>query len=227
MTTETPEMNNDLNNAPADAVNNKAFTEDEVQELIRKRTERERENSRLLHEDNKRLKSKLEELESKMQKGTASDQDMVQLQAAKQAAAQGQAQGYTPEQVKHIVAWEMQQKELGSKLEEAREKDPEFAKLIKDGNKIFAEEVAETAYLPNAPAVVKYLMKDQKSLMALRAAWQEGRSQVMMVLNNLSDRLSTDQEKPAPSQFKPAEQLSDASDDNQNFDEKDYISSKY
>lgn len=219
---------NDYNASSATSTaNSKIFTEDETNELIKKRTERERENSRLLHDENSRLKKRLEDLESKMQKGTASDDDMVQLQTAKQASAQAQAENYTPDQVRHIVDYAMQQKELGGKLEEARDKDPEFAKLLKDGNKLFQEEVNEMAYLPNAPAVVKHLMKDQKSLLALRAAWREGRSSVMMVLNNLSDRLADNQEKPVPSQFKPAEQLSDSSDEDQNFNEKDYISKNY
>jgi hypothetical protein len=229
MQTEIENNQTELTNTGAAPV--KTFTESEVEEMVRRRRERDAEALRLQHEENKRLKAKLEELESKAQKGTATVEEMTQLQTAKDAAAKTQEQGYSPEDVKNIIAWEMQQKELTSKLEEARDKDPEFAKLLKDGNKLFAEEVAETAYLPNAPAVIKLLMKDKKSLDLFRRAamnyQRDGGTAVMMVLNNLSDQLAGTEEKPTPSPFKPAERLSDASDEDQNFDESDYISSKY
>ena len=209
--------------------NVKTFNESEVEEMLKKRRERDAEALRLQHEDNKRLRSRLEELERNAQKGTASDADMMQLQTAKNAVAQGQAQGYSRDEVQNIVAWELQQKQLEDKLYDAKEKDPEFAKLIDENknkqNKLFSEDIALTAYLPNPAAVIKQLMKDDKSLRALRMARSE--SEAMLVLNNLSDRLSGNEEKPAPSQYKPAEPLSDASDEDQNFDEKDYISSKY
>ena len=235
---------------PIDPAAPRTFTESEMEDVIRKRRERDAENLRLQHEENKRLKKEaddlkrqLEELERKAQKGTASDDELGQLQTAKKAAeqavVQGQQQGLTYEQIKSQaiaeVNWEMQQKQLENKMTDAREKDPEFAKLVDANNKIndpntklFHEEVAEMAYLPNAPAVIKQVLKDPKSMAVLKAAFAErSRTSVMMVLNNLSDRLSTNEEKPQPSSFKPAEYLSDATDDDQAFDESSYISSKY
>lgn len=205
----------------------KTFTETEVEELMRKRHERTNENLRLQHEENKRLKSKLEELESKTQKGTATVDDMQQLEAAKTAATQSQAQGLSPEQMQRMVEMGMQHKELENKLIEANQKDPEFARLLKEGNKLSLEEVVETAYLPNAPAVIKQLMKDKKAFALFKASQMEGPVSMMTVLNNLSDKLESTAEKPAASQYKPAEPLSDASDEDQNFDEGDYIKGKY
>jgi hypothetical protein len=220
------------------------------EEVIKKRRERDAETIRLQHEENKRLKKEadelkrqLEDLEKKAQKGTASDDELGQLQTAKKAAeqaiTQGQQQGYTYEQIKSQavaeVEWEMKQKQLESKMMDAREKDPEFAKMVDANNKLtdpnaklFHEEVSEMAYLPNAPAVIKQLLKDPKSMAVLKAAFAErSRTSVMMVLNNLSDRLAGNEAKPQPSSYKPPEYLSDSSDDDQSFDESSYISSKY
>jgi hypothetical protein len=221
-----------LDNAGA---NSKMFTEDEVKAMMEKtvkdRLAREAENTRLQKEENERLKKQLEELHRKADKGTATTDELAQIQTANYTAANAQAQGIPFEQARQMVKQEMQMEEFHSKLEEARDKDPEFAKLLKDGNKLYSEEVDELAYLPNAASVIKHLLKDKKSFELLRTATRnyqrDGGIGFKMVANNLSDKLADTQEKPMPSQFKPAEQLSDASDEDQNFDEKNYISSKY
>lgn len=218
----------------------KVFTQDEVEQLIRDRTEKERVNSRLKNEENEKLKKQLEELESKMQKGTASTEEMQQLETAKQTAAQGQMQGYTPEQVQTMVQAGIEQEKLGNKIQDAYQKDPEFKKLV-DNNKSLTEkhapnglyepEVVAMAHLPNAVAVAKLLMKDPKSMAVFKKAVSnvsyDGGVSAMMVLNNFSDRLSDQQEVAHPSTYEPAAELSDNSDESQSFDLKNYIDSKY
>lgn len=216
------------------STDSKTFSQSEVEKMIKERTDRERENSRLKHEENERLKKELSDLSSKMQKGIATTDEMTQLQTATKAAEQGQQQGYSQEDVQRLVEGAMQQKDLESKLMTAKEKDPEFKKLVEENaktNAVSMDHVLGTAYLPNAVAVVKHLMKDKKSLDLYNAAIanvgvDRGVS-AMMVLNNLSDKLQGSAEKPMESQYKPAEHLSDASDEDQNFDESSYIGSKY
>lgn len=210
--------------------NPKMFSQDEVEQLIRDRTEKERVNSRLKNEENEKLKRQLEDYEAKLQKGTASADEMQQLDTAKQAAAQGQQQGYTAEQVQSFVSMAMEQKQLETKLQDAYEKDPEFKKLVEENKKTGAlsgDEVLATAYLPNSVAVVKHIMKDPKSLAVYKTAQMRSPTEVMMVLNNFSDRLSDKQEVAHASTYEPAAPLSDASDESQAFDLKNYINSKY
>jgi hypothetical protein len=216
------------------------FTQEEVEKLIRDRTEKERVNSRLKSEENEKLKKQLEEYEAKLQKGTATASEIQQLDTAKQAAGNAQMQGFTPEQVQAQVQMAMEQKEMEGKLTDAYQKDPEFKKLVDENKKatearspnaLSIEEVLATAYLPNSIAVVKHLMKDPKSMTvfktALSRAPYDGGINAMMVLNNFSDRLSDKQEMAHPSTYEPAAELSDNSDESQAFDLKNYIDSKY
>lgn len=228
MSAEMPEDN--ITPTP-EAAPEKTYSQAEVERMITERRARDAEQLRLKNEETKQLKARMQELESKMQKGTATTDEMSQLQSAKTTAEHGQQQGYSNEDVQNMVNWEMQKKELGNKLIEAHKKDPEFAKLVKEGNKITEDEAMFTAYLPNGPAVVKHLLKDKKSLDLYRAGLnnygRDGGVLAMQILNNLSDQLDSNKEAAHPSNYTPAPELADASDEDQAFDEANYISSKY
>lgn len=222
----------------APVVAEKTFTQSEVESMIKARTDREREQLRLKHEENERLKSKmqdfetkLQDLQEKVQTGTATTDETQQLQTAKTAAQQGAREGYSEDELKNIVSWEMQKQAFTNKLMDANKKDPEFSKLVKEGQKLEEHEVMGLAYLPNGTAVLKQLLKDPKALAVYRAGIQNAPNDngvaAMTYLNSLSDRIGATTEKPAPSSFQPAEQLSDASDEDQGFDETDYVSKNY
>lgn len=236
MTTE----NLNVTNTTSQQTAKEMFTNDEVEEIVRRRRDRDAENLRNQIEENKKLKGQLEELESKLQKGTASTEEIQQLQTAKETATKGQQQGYTPDQVQGMVQMAMEQKELENKILDAYQKDPEFKKLA-DSNKeltnknapngLYEPEILAMSYLPNAVAVAKHLMKDPKAMSVFKTAlananFDRGVS-AMMVLNDFSDRLGSKQELAHPSAYEPAAQLPEASDETQAFDLKNYINSKY
>ncbi len=227
MTTETETI---VTPEAAPVTNKKMIPEDDVAKMIQERTAREREQTRLKHEENERLKKQLQDLQARMEKGNATPEDMGKLQAAKDAATEGMQQGMTQQQLEQLVESRMQIETLSKKLEDARQKDPEFAKLLEtNAQNLYAEEVAGTAYLDNAPAVIKYLLKDKKSLALYRRALETDRSgvQAMLVLNNLSDLVADKAERPKSSEYEPTPELSDTSNTDQSFDVSKYISSKY
>ena len=214
----------------------KMYTEDDVQRMMKDRLAREesrrKEELSRKEEEAASLKKQLEDLEKKMQQGTATNAEIDKLQAAKGTATQGVQAGYSPEEMQSIVDFELKKKDLTGKLQEAIQKDPEFKKLYEqNGKNIPTNLIMGTSYLPNAVAVVKHLMKDKKSLELYAAAaanaHYDNAVSAMQILNNFSDRLADNHEKPHPSMYEPAPQLADASDEDQNFDESTYIKSKY
>jgi hypothetical protein len=208
---------------------NKLFTEEEASEFVRQRRARDAEALRLKNEEIKRLKSKLENLEKKEEQGRASVDDMQQLVTAKQAIQEGVQKGYTEEELSMHVEMAMKQKELMNQLVDAKEKDQDFSDLWVKGNQLRTEEVMATAYLPNAPAVVKLLLKDKNALDTYRYAQMNSQNDngigVMNVLYNLSQTVENGREKPRPNQYSPATQLKESSSDS--FNISDYVGSKY
>jgi hypothetical protein len=216
------------------------YTNDEVEEMVRRRRERDAENLKKQIEENNKLKSKLEELESKLQKGTASTDEMAQLQTAKDTAMQGQQQGMSPEEVQARVNQALEQKQFETKIKEAYDKDPEFKKLV-DNNKVLNEknapnglyehDILTMSYLPNSVAVAKQLMKDPKAMMVFKTAMArmpiDGGVSAMMVLNDYSDRLGATQETAHASSYEPAKELPETGDESQSFDLTAHINSKY
>ena len=226
--------------ATSPVVNDEMFTKSEVEEMMRRRRERDAENLKKQIQENNELKSRLEELESKLQKGTASTEEMSQLQTAKDTAVQGQQQGLSPEEIQARVNFELQKKDFETKIKEAYDKDPEFKKLV-DNNKTLnqknapnglnEEDVLTLSYLPNSVAVAKHLMKDPKSMMVFKTAMArsqfDGGISVMMVLNDYSDRLGAQQETAHASSYEPATPLPETGDESQSFDILNHINSKY
>jgi hypothetical protein len=233
MTTEQPLIQ------PATTLpNERLFTQEEVTRMSEDRRKRDAEALRLKHEENQRLledkknlETKLQDIEKRMQAGTASTQDMQQYQAAEQGAQKAQQQGVPPEQYAAMVDYGMRVRELETKIKDAHDKDPEFAKLIKDGNKLSPEHVVETAFLKNSPAVIKHLMKDPEDyqiyLNAFARGQIDGGVSAQMVLKNISDKLSSSNERPKPSQYQPPQELGDNSDEDQDFNEDDYIGKNF
>lgn len=206
----------------------KMIPEEEVGKMIQERTARERETTRLKHEENERLKKQIQELQSKLEKGIATPEDVTKLQAAEQGAQQGAQQGMSQAELERYVEMRLKTQELANKIDEAAKKDAEFKKLMGETD-LYAEEVASTAYLPNSVAVVKYLMKNEKAKKTLRAALERDPTgtRAMEILNNYSDLVDGQSQKPKPSDYQPAPELADEGDTDQQFDVSRYISDRY
>jgi chromosome segregation ATPase len=202
------------------------FTRDEVEEMMKARVAKTANDARQQREENENLKKRLEELQRKQDSGTATTEERSQLQTAKTAEIQAHQQGYTREEAEQYAMHKMDVADLDKKLTDAREKDPEFKDLLEKGNKLYEEEVKLTAGIPNAPAVVKQLLKDRRDLNLYRAYISSGNlTDVISFLNDMSRKLESTEQKPHPSGYEPSPVLAESSGDQE--DTSDYIGSRY
>jgi hypothetical protein len=121
--------------------------------------------------------------------------------------------------------------DLGNKINEAKEKDPEFAKLSEKsahGGAIPPYAQASMTHLPNAVAVMKHLLKDPRDYKVVELFMKEGDEKgFVQFVNGLSEKLEKTSSKPAPSNYAVIPDMSDAGESAQDFDEASYIRDKY
>lgn len=216
----------DVNVGSSEAPKEEMFSKKEMEEMIKARVAKSAETSRLQREENDNLRKKLEILERKQEAGTATTDERSQLHTARTAETQASQQGYTREQAEAFALHQMDIAELDKNLTAARDKDPEFKELVEKGNRLHPEEVKLTAGLPNAPAVVKQLLKDRRDLNLYRAYIAEGNLRdVTSFLNDMSRKLESTEQKPHPSGYEPSPVLSESGGDQE--DTSEYISNKF
>jgi hypothetical protein len=205
------------------------FSQEEVEQMMKDRLNKLHNEKRLREEENDRLRKKLEELQKKQDSGTATIQEREQLQDAKQGTKQAVYQGYSKEDVDTMVNFQMKIKELDRNLSEAEKKDPELAKLMKEGNTISPDE-AKLIALPdginNGVAIIKQLLKDGRDLNLFRTYISAGdRTGLISYLNDMSKKLEATAEKPHPSGYTPSPQLPES--EGEQDDLENYIKNKY
>lgn len=216
----------DVNVGAPESHKEEMFSKKEMEEMIKARVAKGAEENRLRREENESLRKKLADLERKQEAGTATTDERSQLHTARTTENEASQQGYTKEQAEQMALHQMDIADLDKKLTDARDKDPEFKDLLEKGNKIHVEEVKLTAGLPNAPAVVKQLLKDRRDLNLYRAYIAEGNLRdVTSFLNDLSRKLESTEQRPHPSGYDPAPVLSESGGDQE--DTSEYISSKF
>jgi len=202
-----------------------------------------RENNEAKERENKLLIERLNDLEKKVNSGTATQnqnleyqQNLKALGTAEQKIEEGTL---NPDMIQAFVKHQMAQEKLADNLKDATTKDEEFKELMqKNGQmdpqdqKINLYEVSEMAKLniKNPSAVVKHLLKNDKDAHIMRLAFENsamdnGQSFANMIYN-LSEKIDAKSDSPRPSSYTPAPRMSDAghSDD---FEEADYIKNKY
>lgn len=202
---------------------NSMYSNEEVEKIIQARLKQERSN----HEKREaEYSARIADLEKKVNAGTATTDEKIQHQQAKNTEEQAQASGIPPEAIPFIVEQQRKNVEFQQKMSDAIEKDQEFKKLSETGNAIPGFAISEMMHLDNAPAVIKHLLKDKKDHKLMEATIESGsKSDFIRFVNDLSSRLES--KKPHPSPYTPAPDVSDIGDSDQDFDIKGYIDSKY
>lgn len=120
------------------------------------------------------------------------------------------------------------EKKLKQAIQEAAQKDKEFAALLNDGkgNVVPQSLAAEMSHLPNPAAVLKQLLKDGKSnaeLWALLNDSQTRRVDVVRFINQLSDKIDNSVSKPHAPNYTPPVDTSDIGDTGQEYDISDLV----
>ncbi len=234
MTTENENVSpQEAASAAVESQEEKRYTSQEVSEMMEKRLKnKQEEHERKMGE----LKSRVKELESKEKAGTASLSEQLELSKGQEVAAkvQNPNAGIDPSFVPYIVKQEMEKEKFNQKLRGALDKDEEFKKLASapDADQRVGQEAMDyTMPYDNAPAMLKYLLKDRREseLLNSKLAVANDRrdpSIVVEYLNNLSRQLDKSATAPRPSSYVPDPDLSDMGNTGQDFNLEDYVKSK-
>ena len=202
-----------------------------------------RESQEAKERENKLLIERVQELEKKVNSGTATQSQNLEYQQTMKAvgdANKSVEEGtLDPSHIQAFVKHQMAQEKLADNIKEATEKDEEFKELMqKNGQlgpqdqKVNLYEVSEMAKLniKNPAAVLKHLLKNDKDAHIMRLAFENsnvdnGQSFANMIYN-LSEKIESKSEAPRPNSYTPAPRMADSghADD---FDVAEYIKSKY
>ena len=158
-------------------------------------------------------------------------QPNVQAQAApvqQQEAPPKQDNGIPAELLPYVLAEQEKQLkkqfEFTKKIDDAADKDDEFKKLLENAPFPIPKEIVPSMqHLDNAAAVAKHLLKDGKDNAAMMAAANESGYTLIRFLNELSNKLDAKASKPEVSKFKPAVNLADVGDADQDWDMAEYV----
>lgn len=136
------------------------------------------------------------------------------------------------EQLPELINMDRQNVENTKKMEnfqkkigEAVEKDQEFKKLVAESPQYLSpDQVMSTSHLPNAPDVLKHMLKDPRDYQLLQAAAQTSQAEMIRVLNEVSMKLEQRRNMPRPSEYEHIPQMGDGEGDD--FDLDDYLKGK-
>lgn len=206
----------------------RSFSESEVERIIQDRIkQKDMEHKRKLEDATNRIK----ELEGKVNSGTATHAEQMELNRGKTSAADAVNQGVPPEAIPYIIDEQMANEKFKQNITSAAEKDPQFKqalmepgsdRLVNQDQRFFLRD------LGNAAAVLKVLMTNKKENNLMQAKFQEmiaHRQPSIMVeyINQLSEKLEKSAVKPRASSFTPDPDVSDFGDSSQDFDIKSHV----
>lgn len=223
---QPPVTNESLNNTQQNK--EKSFSESDVEKIIQERLKnKEMEHKRKMED----AKSRIAELEGKVNSGTATHAEQMELNKGKTSAANAVNAGVPPEAIPYIMDEQMANEKFKQKISSAADTDPQFKQLLQQpGSERLVHEDQRFFLrdLENAPAVLKKLMTDKRENNMMQAKFQEmiaHRKPSIMVdyINQLSEKLEKSAVKPRASSFSPAPDISDFGDSSQDFDIKSYV----
>lgn len=232
------------NTAAAPEQFSKAELEEAVRIRLRKERQRAEESAKAAEESAKtaqELRKRLDELENKFKSGKATTAETEQYVKAQNTMQEADAASIPVSAIPKIIQTHEELMKFENNLVEAAQKDKELKALLEDPaslEKISVEELKQLKHLPNAGAVFKHLLTDDRDrdiLKAAERAWigpngdgigGDGGVSFKTFVNNLSKQLEGTAKYPKPPSYKPAPNLDDAGQTD-TFTVSGYISRKY